>query len=473
MVAKGAGGAQAQSPEVESVLAAGGRGEMVSWYRSPRPGYVLFLLTSAYLFSFFDRQIIVLMIGPLKRDMGISDSQFALLYGFAFSLFYTFLGLTFGRLIDAYSRTTLLSLAIILWSAATAVCGLADNFTELFLARMMVGVGEAALAPAAYSMLADLFKQQRQARAFSIYATGIYLGTGGALLFGGQVVEALQHLPPFEIPILGMIRGWQMAFLIAGIPGIFLGLIFILLREPERGRLEAVQPNSEEPAIGVTRAYIANFKSKWRAYSAHHLAYAMHTGLGFAIITWMPTHYIRAHGWEVGRTGWVFGLLILIVGPICTVTGGLIVERMIGRGRRDGYFRWSAYTCAIMGLSVAFGILSPNPWIGLLGVAGAVAGVAFTPGSAGAALQVITPSACRGQAGAFYTFVVHMAGVSLIPLFVALLTDHYFEDPVRAGTSLMIVAFATMAPAALLFWVSRNYFLVPVESARQDSPSPH
>lgn len=443
----------------------------LAWYRSPRPGYVLFLLTSAYLFSFFDRQIIVLMIGPLKRDMGISDSQFALLYGFAFSLFYTFLGLTFGRLIDAYSRTTLLGIAIIMWSAATAACGLADNFTELFLARMMVGVGEAALAPAAYSILADLFKQQRQARAFSIYATGIYLGTGAALLFGGQVVEVLQHVPPFEVPVFGTIRGWQMAFLIAGLPGILLGLVFIFLREPERGRLDSVRTEGDAPSPGVTAAYIANLKSKWRAYSAHHLAYAMHTGLGFAIITWMPTHYIRAHGWEVGRTGWVFGLLILIVGPLCTVAGGLIVERMIARGRRDGYFRWSAYTCAIMGLSVAFGILSSNPWIGLIGVAGAVAGVAFTPGPAGAALQVITPSACRGQAGAFYTFVVHMAGVSLVPLFVALLTDRYFEDPVRAGTSLMIVAAATMVPAALLFWMSRNYFLVPLE--RQDGSAAH
>lgn len=197
--------------------------------------YVVFICMLAYIFSYVDRQILVLMIEPIKADLNLTDTQFSLLHGLAFSLFYALIGLPIAYLADRFSRPAIISMGIIIWSIATAACGLSKNFIQLFLSRMSVGVGEAALSPAAYSIFSDLFSKQQLGRAVGVYSIGSFIGGGLAFLVGGYVISLLKGTNLVDIPILGMLRPWQVAFIIVGLPGVLIGIVFALtVRDPER-----------------------------------------------------------------------------------------------------------------------------------------------------------------------------------------------------------------------------------------------
>ena len=424
-----------------------------------RPSYVLFLLMLGYVLSFFDRQILVVMIEPISRDLNLTDTHFGLLYGFAFALFYTVMGLFFGQLVDRFDRPRLLGLCILLWSGATAACGLANSFGELFVARMMVGVGEAALAPVAYSLIADLFEPKRRARAFSVYATGIYLGTGTAFLLGGRLVAYLDTFPNLTVPVLGEVHGWQVAFLVAGLPGILLASALLLVRDP-RGAMsrDAKTTVASESSF---KAFFAHAAAHWRALACHHLGFAMHTGYGYAIASWTAAFYLRVHEWSIADIGLAMGLLLLTAGPAGALAGGALADAMLRRGISDAYLRLSTWISLTQIAAVALLVLSPNPYVGLGGLVFAVATMSATGGPAGAALQIITPARLRGQAGAFYTFIANIVGLSLIPLLVALMTDHVFSDPRKVGLSLLIVGAVVLSLSAALLWTGKKAFRVP------------
>lgn len=189
-----------QSPHPQSVHTS-----RYSWY-------VVVLCMVAYIFSFVDRQILSLMIEPIKADLQISDTQFSLLSGLAFSLFYAFMGLPIAYLADRSSRVRIIAIGVAFWSFATAACGLSKNFLQMFLARMSVGVGEAALTPATYSMLADLFPKEKLGRALGLYSMGAFLGGGLAFLVGGYVIEALRDVPAIDLLWLGQEPCWQLRY---------------------------------------------------------------------------------------------------------------------------------------------------------------------------------------------------------------------------------------------------------------------
>ncbi len=168
--------------------------------------YVVVICMLAYVFSFVDRQVLVLMIEPIKRDLHLTDTQFSLLNGFAFSLFYAVMGLPVAYLADRYARPRIISLGIALWSIATALCGLSQHFVHMFVARMGVGVGEAALSPGAYSMLADYFPKEKLGRAIAVYSLGSFIGGGVAFLIGGYVIALLKHASAFTLPIVGQVH---------------------------------------------------------------------------------------------------------------------------------------------------------------------------------------------------------------------------------------------------------------------------
>lgn len=197
--------------------------------------YVVFICMLAYIFSYVDRQILVLMIEPIKADLNLTDTQFSLLHGLAFSLFYALIGLPIVYLADRFSRPAIISMGIIIWSIATAACGLSKNFIQLFLSRMSVGVGEAVLSPAAYSIFSNLFSKRQLGRAVGVYSIGSFIGGGLAFLVGGYVISLLKGTTLVDIPILGMLRPWQVAFIIVGLPGVLIGIVFALtVRDPER-----------------------------------------------------------------------------------------------------------------------------------------------------------------------------------------------------------------------------------------------
>jgi MFS family permease len=225
----------------------------------PYAWYVLALLVLVYVFNFIDRQILSILAEDIKRDLGLSDAQLGFLYGTAFAVFYALFGVPIGRLADNWVRTRLLSVGLTLWSGMTALSGLSANFTQLSLARVGVGVGEATAGPSAYSMISDWFPKARRATALSIYAAGLYLGGGVSLLIGAVVVKGWNNAYPDGGP-LGLV-GWQAAFMAVGLPGLLLALWVATLIEPIRGRADGLPPPVKLPGERIFRNFLADMAS--------------------------------------------------------------------------------------------------------------------------------------------------------------------------------------------------------------------
>jgi MFS family permease len=229
----------------------------------------------AYILSFVDRQIIALLIVPIQADLQITDTQFSLLIGFAFALFYAIMGLPLARWADVGPRPFIISAGVIVWSIATAMCGLARTFGQLFLARIGVGGGEAALSPTAYSIITDSFPKSKLGRALGVYSMGAFLGSGLAFIVGGGVVELLEDLGGLSLPIVGTIKPWQGAFFIVGLPGVLVGLLFYLtVSDPER--IGVVEAGDGQSGKGYTlRQVLGYIRGHGATFTAHFLGFGL------------------------------------------------------------------------------------------------------------------------------------------------------------------------------------------------------
>ena len=196
--------------------------------------YVVGVLTVAYVFSFIDRQVLNLMVGPIQKDLGINDLQMSLLMGPSFAVFYTLFGIPLGRLADTRSRRAIISVGVAVWSIMTAGCGLTRTFWQLAVMRMGVGVGEASLSPSAYSLISDYFRPERRSTAMSVYSMGIYIGSGLAFLVGGFIIQLAAGTETTAVPWIGPVRSWQLVFLLVGLPGLLISLLLLTVREPVR-----------------------------------------------------------------------------------------------------------------------------------------------------------------------------------------------------------------------------------------------
>ena len=197
--------------------------------------YFLTIMTISFAVSFIDRQVMTLLIEPIKADLAINDTQVSLLIGFAFSIFYISMAIPIARLVDRGNRVNIISLGVFFWSLMTGICGLAKNYWQLFLARVGVGVGEATLTPAVYSLIPDYFPKNKLGTAVGFYMLGMSFGTGFALVLGGAILSYVSSIGDITFPIIGSLRPWQVTFVLVGFPGIFLALLIKLtIREPAR-----------------------------------------------------------------------------------------------------------------------------------------------------------------------------------------------------------------------------------------------
>ncbi|HVW69331.1 MAG TPA: MFS transporter [Steroidobacteraceae bacterium] len=392
--------------------------------------YATAVLMIAYTFSFLDRQILNLMVGPIERDLGISDSQFALLTGGAFGIFYTVMGLPLGWLADRLSRKWIVSAGITCWSLMTAACGVAGSFTQLMLTRIGVGVGEATLSPSAYSMLADYFDKARLPRAMSVYTCGIFIGAGTAMMLGGAVVSAVQNNPAIHLAAFGVTHSWQLVFVIVGLPGLLLALWLATLREPVRrdhgADSESVARVSEGFAQGMRElgAFLVRYP---RMCIALFLGSAFFSILGYTD-TWYPELFIRTWGWTPSQSGLVNGASSLIAGPLGLLFAGWYSSHLIARGRVDACLRLTA--CGAIGITLPAVImpLAPNAALMALCLLPLKFFVGFPPVLIPSAIQMVAPNRLRGQLGALFLFTVGIIGVSLGPLLPALFNDYVFKN---------------------------------------------
>jgi MFS family permease len=262
--------------------------------------FVVIVLMTLYIFSFIDRMIIALLVAPIKADLVLTDTDIGLLHGLAFALFYTFMGVFIARLADNWNRTKLVAIGVLLWGLATAACGLAGSFATLFIARIFVGIGEASLSPAAYSMISDYFPPEKRARAMSVYTSGIYFGVGAALIFGGIVIGLVERVGLLELPILGSIKAWQAVFFVVGLPGVFFFVIVkLFVREPVRREVSATPPT-----FAAFRAY---FTTRRKLYLGHYMGFAFMVLYSYSFSAWTPAVITRGYGLTSAESGcgWV------------------------------------------------------------------------------------------------------------------------------------------------------------------------
>lgn len=420
--------------------------------------YMVVLCMIAYIFSFLDRQVVALLIEPIRADLQISDTQFSLIHGLAFAIFYAVMGLPIARLADTKSRPVIIAIGIAVWSFATAVCGTAKNFWQLFAARMGVGVGEAALSPAAYSMISDAFPKSKLGLALGIYSMGSFLGAGLAYIVGGVAIDMIARIGVVDVPIIGAVKPWQMTFFIVGLPGLLVAALFYLtIKDPER---KGVSSQSSGFSIREVMQYIGRNKG---AFGAHYVGFGLLSLVLFALLSWAPAFLLRNFELTTRDVGIYLGTLVLVCNVGGVLSSGWLVDFFTKRGRAEA--------ALISGIVGGLGAVIPAalfPFMPSLTITLVVLGVAFFFASfpmatSAAALQVMAPNQMRAQVTALFFLFMNLFGITGGATLVALCTDYLFQDEKAVGFSMALVACSSALIAALIMLKGLKSFRKTVE----------
>lgn len=430
-------------------------------YPSPRyAAYVVGVLMVIHIFAFIDRQILGLLVEPIKRDLGLSDTQMSYLMGFSFALFYTLFGIPIGRLADSRSRRAIIATAMAFWSLMTAACGIVARYWQFVLMRMGVGVGEGALSPSAFSMIADYFPRERLATAISVYSTGIYFGGGLAFVVVARIIGLVGEEGARALPLIGEVHPWQVVFFAIGLPGVLMSTVMLTVREPFRRGVKHLRgPDGilrpVKAPIGEVARYIGESRG---TFIGHNLGYALLAFSAYGASAWTPTFMIRTHGWTAERIGTVFGVMVMVLGTLGVLSGGVMADLLARRGVRSAKI-WAGFVAAVIWFpfGIAFPLLDDERLV-VLALAGSVFTASMPFGCAAAAIQEIMPSNMRAQASALYLFVVNLIGLGLGPSAVAWCTDYVFHDESMIRYSLLIVGLIAHAgSAAFLYSACKPY----------------
>jgi MFS family permease len=436
--------------------------DSTAWPPPRTAWYAVLVLFFAYLLSYVDRQILSMLVGPIKADLGLNDTQISLLHGLAFAVCFTLLGVwPVGRWADTGNRRNVIAGGIALWSLMTALCGRASSFPGLFLARVGVGVGEAALAPSAYSMLADYFPPHKRGRALGLFTMGVYFGIGAAIMITGALLQSIAAAPSIELPLLGTVRTWQAAFLIVGPPGLLVALWMLTVSEPQRRGPSAANARFADVCRFVFDRAHARF------YVGITIGVSLLTMLFNAAAFWIPAHLMRVHGYSPAQVATTYGPLMLIFGAAGVLAGGALADYWRRLGRYDAELRvamLSALTLWPIAV-VTFRTASADTMVWLLGPMLFLSSMPFAATSA--AIQLATPNEFRARTSAMYLLVLNLTGIGFGSTAAALVSDYVLQDDKRIGEGVALVA-AVAAPLAVLsFWLARAAY-----GRLQDRPQP-
>jgi MFS family permease len=404
-------------------------------YRS----YVLLVLVIVYTFNFIDRQIVGILAVPIKADLHLSDSKLGLMGGLAFAIFYTFLGIPIARLADTMSRTRIMTAALALWSLMTAVCGLTQNFSQLFLARVGVGVGEAGGVTPAYSLICDYFPSAERARALSIYSFGIPIGGALGIVLGGYITSLMS---------------WRMAFFVVGVAGLLITpLLRLTVREPERGALDAAPVQTD----GVGLVQVIGILARRASFWGLSLGASCASMMGYGLFFWAPSFLVRSFHLSLLHASLAYGGLVLIGGLIGIWCGGALADRYGHKQRRMYAFIPAIAFVATVPFYV-IGVLSTTLWFSLAVLLVPTAlGLAWL-GPVLAAVQHLVPANMRATASALFLFINNLIGIGLGSTLIGFVSDsmrvRFGAESLRyailAGTGFYLIA------ALLLFFAGRK-----------------
>jgi MFS family permease len=369
--------------------------------------YTLGVLVVVYTFNFIDRQILSILIEPIKADLDVSDFGMGLLSGTAFAIFYATLGMPLALVADRWNRRNLIGLSLAIWSGMTALSGLAMNFWQLAVARIGVGIGEAGCSPSAHSMLADLYPANERATALGIYSLGIPFGIMFGLFAGGAIADTF---------------GWRVAFFIVGIPGLILSaIVFLTIKEPPRGHADghgALDTSAGHPSIlEVFRFLLAR-----RSFVHMAVGGGLTAFVGYGLITWAPTFFVRSHGMSLTEAGFWLGLVLGIPGGLGIVAGGWMSDRFGARDAR--WYLWVVAVALAIGVPIgAVALLTGSWWLSLLLLSVPVMLGNFYQGTTFAQTQGLAPVHMRAVAAAILLFLLNFIGFVFGPPAVGILSD--------------------------------------------------
>jgi len=391
--------------------------------------YVLFILVVVYTFNFIDRQIVGILAVPIKADLGLTDSELGLMGGLAFALFYTGLGIPVAMLADRFSRTWIMTVALVIWSGMTAASGLATNFWQLFAARLGVGVGEAGGVAPAYSLISDFFPPGQRARAMSVYSFGIPIGSAIGIVFGGIIASMID---------------WRWAFFIVGIAGVVIAPIFrMTIKEPPRGQFDRQREAVKAPGLKLIVSTLMTKPSFWLL----SLGASFSSMMGYGVFFWLPSFFVRSYNLTLLNASLFYGAVLLIGGLVGIWVGGWLGDRF-GQDQRSQYARIPAiaFLCTVPFYIVA--ILSPTLTLAFFVLLVPTAlGLAWL-GPVISAIQHLVRPDMRATASAIFLFINNLIGIGLGTYAIGALSDtltvRFGDEALRysilAGTGFYIVA---------------------------------
>lgn len=409
------------------------------WPAPSRAWWAVGVFAAAAVLSYTDRLILGILVDPIRAELAISDTQVSLLQGVAFALIYSFAGLPLGRLADVVSRRAVILAGVVLWSAATVACGYAQSFEALFAARVFVGIGEAALAPAAMSMIADYFAPQRRGIATGTFLMGMVVGGGAALAIGGGLLSLAQQGAFAAWPIVGALAPWRAVLVLLGVPGLVLAALLLTLREPPR----RARSDAAAPPLG---AALARMGEQRRVLVPLYFAMALLSVGDFSLLNWAPALLSRRFGYAPDELGSVLGGIAIVTGVVAALGAGFFADRAMRRGGNVLRLTLAAVLAALAvgGAAIGFAGHSATATLVCFGLWSLLSSAAGCIGVT--VLQDVLPDAARGLGIALAAFGNIVFGLGIGATLTAALTDHYFRDPALVGLSITTVTL----PAALV-----------------------
>ena len=430
-----------------------------------RARLTLIILTLAYVLSFVDRQILSLLVEPMKKDLALTDVEVSLLQGLAFAVIYCLAGLPLGRAADQFNRRNIIVIGVAFWSLMTSCCGVVRSYGALFFCRSAVGVGEATLSPSAYSMLSDSFSPRQLPGAMSFYNLGPAIGTGLAYMMGGLVLSIAGSSDSISILFLHDLRPWQATFVVVGASGfVIIVLLMWLVREPPRR--VAPEDSNRSASFSETMGFLWAHRASLGALFA---GLSLLGVVSYATMTWYPTLFVRNFSEPVQRVGLTFGPIYVIASMTGNIAGAWCAVRLADRGHRDPYVLWALFTAIAVAIGGALVPLIPQLYVSYGATAVTLLFQNAWMGSAVAAVHLAVPNRMRAQLTAILLFGTNIVGLVLGPSTVASITQYVFKDPLALRYSLMIVSIVAGTLAALTLWYSWRRFS---ELGRGTQPAP-
>jgi MFS family permease len=403
-------------------------------------GVVAILMVTSVL-SYLDRTLVGLMVDPIRHDLRISDTQIGLLSGFSVALFYSLMGLPFGRWADTHNRKWLIACGAAAWSLATAFCALTHTFAGLFGARLLVGVGEATMGPAALSLIANLFPKQRLGVALALFSTGITIGNGVAIAAGGALVESLKAAT-LVLPVVGAISGWRLVFGIVGLGGLpIAGVIALLVREPER--------QAQEPAPSL-RAVMAQIRDHLPTYGLVMVGYSLMVIMSGAQALWGPAYFHRLHHMPIGQFGPFFGVVMGIGGTAGLLFGGALSDALTRRGVSVAPARVILASIVLQTPLLIAAYLVRDTTVALAFFSAGVIVLTLNGALQTATFQRFTPPRMLGSVWAIYLIFASLIGGGLGPVLIGGASQYLSPAGDRLGQALALVTVLVLPLAALL-----------------------